>query len=64
MEGPPFVCPEAQCSFTTNEKHRVRRHALTHSGELPLQCSEEGCAYATVELSHLKRHMLKHTGER
>lgn len=60
---PRHACPV--CSKVFDKPARLKRHALSHSGERPYPCSWEGCTQAYTRPDHLERHVAAdHTKER
>ncbi|KAH6921488.1 hypothetical protein HPB50_001462 [Hyalomma asiaticum] len=51
-----------QCTYTTTDKGRMKRHLYIHTGERPFRCHL--CPAAFTQGSNLKFHIRTHTGER
>lgn len=55
-----FMCEECGKSFT--EKHRLKQHMMTHTGDRPYDCHICGKAFA--RRTAYRQHLLIHTGKR
>ena len=51
-----------KCGYSATAVSKLRRHDLTHTGEVPHRCSQ--CGFTTAQEGNLKRHMETHEENR